>query len=145
MAELRKLDLSWKESLLDLYCMTVSGGRFRTFRIVSLILSFTFVSPSTLFQRLIISSLCLTLIVHPHISGHSPDPDPEPSSLQLPSFSCCESPVLHSSNWSPKIAKTRSSQIRSETPFLRRMIHLPPERLRGSSQTGLRTPEWKSK
>jgi len=144
MAELRKLDLSCIESLLDLYSMIVDGGKWRTLRIVSRIFSLNFMSPSPLFQTLKISSLCLTLSVAPQILGHSPAFSP-PSLSQscTPLPSSCSRPVVHSSNWSPMMPRTRSSQIRSETPFLRRIIHFPPERLSGSSQTGLRTPEWK--
>ena len=44
---------------------------------------------------------------------------------------------LVSANWSPMIAKTRSSQYRSATPFFNRTIHLPPFLLSSSSQIGL--------
>lgn len=138
MAEFRKLDLSCIESLFDLYSMIVDWGRFKTLRRVSLIFSLTLTSPSTLFHKLTISSLCLTLIVHPQISGHSAR---FASSGSRPPFGSAG--PRHPSNWSPITARTRSSQIRSATPFFSLIIHFPPERLSGSSHTGRRMPEWK--
>lgn len=139
--------------------MIVDAGRLRTLRSVSLssninsgdhkfdathlIFSLTLASASSRFHKLTISSLCLTLIVQPQISGHSVLLLSLLSSqFPIPSFS---SVFRHSSNWSPIIASTRSSQIRSATPFLRRMIHLPPVMLSGSSHTGRRIPVWKSR
>lgn len=138
--------------------MIVEGERLSTFRIVSLpnqsqcrdhrstirrrrdlILSLTLISPSTLFHKLTMSSLCRTLIVHPHISGQSL---PSRGSSQLAGTDeSVSSGRRHPSNWSPIIASTRSSHTRSATPFLRRIIHFPPVMLRGSSQTGRRMPE----
>lgn len=43
---------------------------------------------------------------------------------------------LASANWSPIIARSRSSQYRSATPFFNLMIHLPPLLLASSSHTG---------
>lgn len=143
--------------LLDLYSIIVDAGKLSTFRKVSLIrtlvsasdlcnaisthliLSLTFASPSTRFHRLTMSSLCRTLIVHPQISGHS-----VPVSLASSQFPSCRFslPERHSSNWSPIIAITRSSQILSAMPFRRRMIHFPPVMFKGSSHTGRRMPVW---
>ena len=106
--------------------------------ITHLILSFVLASPSILFHTVMISSLCLTLIVHPQISGHSLFG----SALSLEDRDD-SLPSATSSNWSPTIARTRSSHSLSATPFFRRMIHFPPPMFKGSSQTGRRMPEWK--
>lgn len=160
--------VSWSElqrdwPLFDLYSIMVVGDKFSTWRIVSLrenkhthftcsnpthrICSLSFTSPSTLFHTLKISSLCLTLKVAPQISGQSPGGISPPSlRLSRPEWEPFPSPgsssCLQWSNWSPMMPSTRSSQILSATPFFKRMIHFPPDRLRGSSQTGLRTPLW---
>jgi len=143
---LRKVDLSCIESLLDLYSIMVDCGRFSTFRRVSRICSLSFASPSTLFQMVTTSSLCLTLIVHPQICGHSVMLSEPSSDLPLDAILDFElSSVLllrQSSNWSPIMAKTRSSHKRSAIPFFNRMIHFPPERFNGSSHTGRRMPVW---
>lgn len=147
-----------KVPLFDLYSMIVDAGKLSTTRIASLvdghetncrqrqvrgcthlIFSRTFMSASTRFQTATISSLCRTLIVHPQISGHS---SPSSSSLTFPSASTLRRPLPHSSNMSPTTPQTRSSHTRSATPFLSRIIHFPPARLRGSSHTGRRTPAW---
>ncbi len=149
--------------LLDLYSMTVVRGRFRTLRIVSLqqthtvssrvaclrhsgwethlIFSFDFGLESCRFHREMMSSFCRTLIVHPQISGNSPGGMPSELATAFGPPAPPESTTP--SNWSPITARTRSSQRRSATPLRRRMIHLPPERFSGASQTGRRTPEWK--
>lgn len=106
-----------------------------------LICSRTFISSSKRFHTEIISSLCLTLIVQPQISGQSP-PSTSPSPVEFPSRSALDLPRPHSSKRSPTTPHIRSSHIRSATPFRRRMIHLPPVRFRGSSHTGRRMPAW---
>ena len=83
--------------------MVIEGGRLSTFFIWSRILVVASMLSAFLFQTLIMSSLCLTLTTAPHTS-------------------CCPT-----SNCSPTMASTSSSQYRDVNPLvLRRNIHLPP-------------------